>query len=204
MNNYKIYQLFSFFAMKFSYKTLNFNGNKQDELWLINPGHQYYPLIRITSSSIETVMFEEERIRNLIDNIFKRFKIKNGRFLDIHVGQEEILDIEKFDSISLDQNYYSGIEVNDIYPGIHNVVHEVSDPNLEIASILKELNEYGKQAKIQKRNLKVKLPIVTTVTMVICIIMYLITVILEKDYGNINTLIVLGANYKTFTVGLYE
>lgn len=204
MNNYKIYQLFSFFAMKFSYKTLNFNGNKQDELWLINPGHQYYPLIRITSSSIETVMFEEDRIRNLIDNIFKRFKIKNGRFLDIHVGQEEILDIEKFDSISLDQNYYSGIEVNDIYPGIHNVVHEVSDPNLEIASILKELNEYGKQAKIQKRNLKVKLPIVTTVTMVICIIMYLITVILEKDYGNINTLIVLGANYKTFTVGLYE
>ena len=206
MNNmYKLYQLMSFFVMKFSYKTLNIgDSSKKEELWLFNPSHQFYPIIRATLNSIEQVIFEKERVDNIVSNVFRNFHISNGRLLDIHITNEEITDNEVYDSISLNSNYYSGIEVNDIYPGIHNVVHEVNDPNAEISEIVHEINSYTKQARIQKKNLKVKLPVVTTVSIVICVIMYLIEILMMQKYGSIDPLVVLGANYKTFTVGLYE
>lgn len=195
----------SFFVMKFSYKTVNIGESaKNDELWLINPTHQFYPVIRITLNSIEQVIFEKERIDNVVSNVFKGFRISHGRLLDIHVTKEEITDSEVYDSISLDAGYYSGIEVNDMYPGIHNVIHEVSNPQAEINEIVYEINSYARQAKVQKRNLKAKLPRVTAFSIAICIIMYIIEIFMMNKYGSIEPLVVLGANYKTFTVGLNE
>lgn len=195
----------SFFVMKFSYKTLNIGeSSRKEELWLFNPSHQFYPVIRVTLNSIEQVIFEKERVDNIIDNVFKNFRITQGRLLDIHITNEEVTENEVYDSISLNTGYYSGIEVNDIYPGIHNVIHEVNDPNAEINEIVHEINSYTKQARIQKKNLKVKMPLVTGISIVICVVMYLIEILMMQKYGTIDPLVVLGANYKTFTVGLYE
>ena len=204
LNIYKIYQLLSFFVMKFSYRTLNVPNMKKDEIWLVNPSHKYYPLIRITVNSIEQVMFEENRIRETIDLVFNRAKIKEGRYLDLHIYKDEILANELFDSVAIEENYYSGIELNDIYPGIHSVVHQVANPDLEIKEILSELNEYSKKSIAQKRQLKVNIPVITGFTIIICVLMYILSYFLGIKYGDINTAIVLGANYKMFTVGLNE
>lgn len=203
-NFYKVYQLLSFFVLKFSYKTLNVPNGKKDEIWLINPNHEFYPLIRITLNSIEQVIFEKDRLDTIIETVFKRLHINKGRYLDIHISKEEILSDELYDSLSIEDHYYSGVALNDIYPGIQSAVHNVDDGNNEIREILYEINEYTKQAKVQKRNLKEKLPIVTSVTIVICIVMFILTTILSRKFGQINTLIVLGANYKMFTVGLNQ
>ena len=156
-NLYKIYQLISFFILKFSYKTLNVPNKKDDEIWLVNPGHEYYPLIRITLNTIEQVIFEQERIDETVKMVFKRLRINKGRFLDVHVTKDEVLNSEIYDSLALESNYHSGLELNDIFPGINNVVHDVENGTLEIQEIFQELNTYSKQARTQKRNLTFKL-----------------------------------------------
>ena len=199
---YKIYQLLSFFVLKFSYKTLNLPNAREDELWLINRNHEFYPLIRLTTNSIEQVMFEKERIDGVISLVFKQLKINRGRFLDVHITKDEVLSTEIYDSVALEDHYYSGLALNDIYPGIGNVVHNVENGNLEIQEISNEIATYMKQARAQKRNLKVNLPIVTSVSIIISAFFFLITFLLSKSYGQINTLVALGANYQMFTVGL--
>lgn len=201
-NLYKIYQLISFFILKFSYKTLNVPNKKDDEIWLVNPGHEYYPLIRITLNTIEQVIFEQERIDETVKMVFKRLRINKGRFLDVHVTKDEVLNSEIYDSLALESNYHSGLELNDIFPGINNVVHDVENGTLEIQEIFQELNTYSKQARTQKRNLKVKLPLVTSITIAICFGMYLLSQFLGSRYGLTNALIFLGGDYKMFTVGL--
>ena len=205
---YKLYQLISFFVMKFSYKTIQIPNMKNDEMWLVNPSHSYYPLIRITTNSIEQVIFEEERLRETIDFIAKRLRLTKSRMLDVHIGHDDILDEEKFDSIAIDVDYYDGIELKDIYPGIHSVIHHSDNPTLEIKEIINEINTYAIQEKVQKKNLKIKTPKVTSFCMLLSIFMFALTYFLAKRIGGenamINSYIVLGANYKMFTVGLNE
>lgn len=204
-DSYKLYQLMHFFVMKFSYKILNVQGQKNDELFLISPSHSLYPLIRITLSSIEQVTFDKDRLHMITDNIFYQMHIKTGRLLDIHIFQDEILDHEEFDSIALDLDYYAGLELNDIYPGIKNVLHKVADPSKEIEHIMRDLAEYSKASNVQKKKIKRHdLPIVTYVTIAICLIFFILTYLLERNYTSVDSLIALGANYKTFTVGLHE
>ena len=54
-NLYKLYQLLSFFVMKFSYKSAQVPNMKKEEMWLFNPTHRFYPIIRLTLNSIEQV-----------------------------------------------------------------------------------------------------------------------------------------------------
>ena len=201
--NYKLYQMLSFFVMKFSYKTLQAPEMKKDELWLINPTHQYYPIIRLTTNSIEQVIFEENRLNETVTFIKKRLRI-SGRLLDIHLCKDEILSDEAFDSAAFDTNYHSGLDLNDIYPGIRNVIHEVNDPSLEISEIIKEINVYSQKAKIQRKNIREKKPYVTYSVIIICVILQLFTYFLSGTYNEIDVLILLGANYETFTVGLWQ
>ena len=204
--NYKLYQLLSFFVMKFSYKTLQFKDMRQDEIWLVNPFHEFYPLIRITSKSIEQVIFEKARLDEQIENFKKRIGIKKGRFLDIHVYRDEVLEKEAYDSCAIETDYYAGLDLSDIYPGIKKVVHDVSNPELEVREIMQEIGSYSRQAKIQKRNLKAKFPKVTIITMALCLVMMLVATYINMNLADsqIDTLIVLGANYEMFTVGLVE
>ena len=205
---YKLYQLISFFVMKFSYKTLQVPNMKNDEMWLVNPEHKNYPLIRLTLNSIEQVMFEEDRLREIIDFVSKRLRIANGRMLDVHIGHDDILDDELFDSIAIDIDYYDGIELKDIYPGIHNAIHYSDNPNAEIKEIITEINNYAIKEQTQKRRLMPKTPKVTKIVMLICVFVFILEVFLSRQIDGensmINSFIVLGANYKMFTVGLGE
>ena len=106
--NYKLYQLLSFFVMKFSYKTLQFPQMRENEIWLVNPNHEFYPLIRLTSNSIEQVIFEKERLDEMIEGLKKRLHIKKGRFLDIHVYRDEVLEKEAYDSCAIETNDHDG------------------------------------------------------------------------------------------------
>lgn len=204
-NSYLVYQLLSFFVMKFSYKIMNLPSQKAEEIFLINPTNRMYPLIRLTTASIEQVIFEKERLHETVDSVFVSLRMTEGRFLDIHVSDDIISNDEEFDSIAINVDHYSGPDLSDIYPGIKNAVHPVNDANTEIAGILSQLSSYSKTEVKQKRKIKIQdKPIVTYVTMAVCVIMYVITYFLENKYGSVNSLIFLGANYKTFTVGLNE
>ncbi len=205
--SYKLYQLLSFFVTKFSYKIIPVDNSRPNEVFLVGSIDRKYPLIRLTTNSIEQVTFEKERLDETISFIFNRLRIKDGRFLDIHIGRDEILDEEIYDSIAIDIDYYSGPDLNDYYPGIHKVIHEVSDATAEINSILFDLRMVNDNARAQRRAIKKsegKKPIATYIIIAICVFMYALYMLLQRNYSDVNALVALGANYKTFTIGLYQ
>ncbi len=204
---YKLYQLLSFFITKFSYKILRVEDQRNDELFLLRPTDRNYPFIRLTTNSIEQVTFEKNRLDQTISTAFAHFRIKEGRFLDIHITKDEILDVEAYDSIAIDVDYYSGPDLNDYFPGIHNVIHEVQDPAAEINRILADLREVDKDIRTQRRAIrqaKLAKPIATYVIIGICVLMYILYTYLQRTYDQVAVLVAIGANYKTFTVGLLQ
>lgn len=202
VNNYKITQLMHFFFTKFNYKTVIISEFSETEIWLVNPQNPTYQIIRVSINSIEQVIYEKERINNAIEMLANRLRLKEYHFLDIHIGHDEILDNELYDSLAIDDNYYDGIDVAYAYPGIKKAVHEVANPDAEIKYLLNDMNETAKNAIKQKRKIK-KIPMpVTYVTMALCIINFLISLYLQSRYDSASAMIFLGADYKTFTLGL--
>lgn len=199
---YKVTQLMHFFYTKFSYKTVIVSKAQDNEIWMINPSNGTYAIIRITVNSIEQVIFEQERINETIKLLKHRLRLENAAFLDIHVGHDEILDDEIYDSVAIDSDYYDGKDINYAFPGIKNVVHEVEDQNSEIKRLVDDINESAQIAKQQKRRLN-KIPLlVTYIVMAICLLNYLGVYLLKLNYDQISSMIVLGADYKMFTLGL--
>jgi len=208
MNNdiYKIYQLISFFVNKFSYQSFLISDYKKDnEIWLSNKTSHAYQLIRISNSSLEEVVFDEERINKYIAFYESHQKIKDVRFVDIHVSNEKVGINEKYNTVCINSNYYDGIDLSKDYPGINSVVHEVNDDKQEINNIINTINEANKAKS--KANLKAKLIvsnpyIVTITTIILCVISYILSYILSDTYSSSSSLIFLGADYKMFTLGL--
>ena len=86
MGSYKLYQLIAFFVMKYSYKIINVQGQKADEIFLINPGHNYYPLIRLTIASIEQVTFEKDRLHGCVGSFADTGRLhESGTFCSLRL-----------------------------------------------------------------------------------------------------------------------
>ena len=203
-NTYKITQLLHFFLTKFNYKSVILSRVQKDEVWLVNGENQTYSLIRITTKSIEQVIYEKSRLDESINFLVNKLRLPNRTFLDIHIGKDIILDDEVYDSIAIDNDYYDGIDVSFAYPGIKNVVHETSDPIAETKQLINDINETVVTARKQKRNLR-KIPmIVTYVTMTICVINFILSFLLQMNYDSVASMIVMGADYKMFTLGLNQ
>ena len=202
IGNYKIMQLMHFFFTKFNYKMVVIPEFADRELWMANPTNNTYPIIRITENSIEQVIYEKDRLDKTIAVISSKMHLSQNKFLDIHVGHDEILDSEVYDSIAIDIDYYDGIDVNYAFPGIKYAIHEVSDAQAEINYLLNDMNEIAHTAIKQQRQLKRPKMLVTYVVMALCIINFLATMFLQTKYDHVASMIVTGADYKMFTLGI--
>ena len=204
-NLYKLYQLFNFFNAKFSYQMVNFgeNANKK-ELWIANPTNNAYQLIRLTTSTLETVEFEKTRIDKNIASFSRAFKGKTLSFLDIHVTREEVYDEEVYDSVSMDSDYYDGLDVSEAYPGIKHVIHDVKDPNAEIQAIIKDVNRNYKERVQQKKALR-RIPNGATLALIIiAVVVHALQFFLGMKYPQTAIDIILGADYRFFTQSLHQ
>ena len=204
-NFYKILQLFQFFTMKFSYTRSVFPQDKGDEMWFVNTNNNTYQLIRATFASIGAVSFEKDRIDRNIMAVARSIKQTKISFLDIHITNEDITPDELYDSLCMEINHYSGVDLSDSYPGIKCVMHEVSDPEIEATLILKEIASMNKEMQQQKKILRKKqLPYVTYSLIALCIINFLFVFLLSNNYSLASSLVVMGADYTGFTLGIYQ
>ena len=206
---YKSFQLYDFFVNRYSYTSFRLMGglSQEGELWLVSKDDPNYQVIRISNRSTESAIDESEKINTIIDVCKQRFYLKNVRFLDIHVCQDEVYE-EKYDTSCIEIGFHSGIDLNEIYPGVYDVIHETVDEENEIKRLLDSINSRIRELKLKERKRPIFYkflhnPIAVTVNLIaVCTFMYLLTIRYSSRYSDTATLVYLGADYKMFTLGL--
>lgn len=202
---YKMYQLMEFFITKYNFNNVlvkEYIG--KNEVWLANK-NSIYSIIRITMANLDEVYSSKTRIEEYINVVSKSFKIK-AKFLDIHICKDEVLKNEEFDTLCIDENYINGVDAISYYPLIDKVIHSVEKPEDEIANKITLINKSAKEnLKAKKRKLKAKFKInATLIISIISIVVSFITLILSRKFDSTTAYILMGADYKFFTLGLHE
>lgn len=210
---YKIFQVMEFFITKYSYVSVQIkNLVKPEEAFIVSPDNKQYPLIRISTTPVLNSKYDKERIDKIVEVLSAQFVLDSSKVLDIHVGNDKVNNDEPYKTISINSNYYSGDNLENIYPGIHNIIVETSNEEEalkksidNINSAVRSFREKAKNRPLYKKMKDAKCP-VTFIVMTVCIILFILTLILEYKggYTASASLIALGANYKMFTLGLKQ
>ena len=204
---YKLYQLVDCFTTNYGYKNYVLNHLKSqifDEVWLFNKDNRHYQIIRITMSNANDSS-HDENINTYISFFKAQFRLEEIKFLDIHICKDEYNEnIELYDYINLDIDYAAGIDVRKIYPKIYKCLHSVEDENKEVDNIFEKMRKHYNKHNPMASNLSKKY-LCTIIIMAICVINYLVSIYLKFKFNDDTaSLIIVGADYKTFTLGLKQ
>lgn len=210
-NTYKVFQLMEYFITNFDYVSFRVQGlDKENEILIASKTNPNYQIIRITTASVESSFYDNDRF-NTYKNVIKgQFSLNDIKLLDIHIGKDEIEGNDENTTISIDSNFHSGIDLSKEYKGIYDVVHDVNDEESEIKKRVLNINKTFLKIKdkAKKRPLLQKIKElhapVTLGICVFCVLMYIITAILSRKYSIETVVIFLGAQYNTFTLGLHQ
>lgn len=202
-------QLTYYFVKNWSYKLIS-TKDAQNEIWLGNPEHPSYPVIRISGTKVSSVFFDKSRILNIAQTVMKLFS-RQADLLDIHISKE--LEEEKEESIQLVTINTEAISDPDLltsFPDLNQAIQKVEDPQEEFQRITKLIEENDRQKmKAAKGKNRSTMPVATLVIIAICVVVFLAVNLLTYKFGNIegasiSSSILLGAYYKAFVVGLNE
>lgn len=202
-NLYKIYQIESILVTKYGFRQVmikSYDSFFQSESWLVNFEDKNYQIIRI---SFFDCHFDENHIHRINDYLYylSNKKSKEFKFLDIHINTNPYDEkLEIYDYVNIEENYYAGIDLSNIYPEIYNCVHNSKNPK----------NEFRKQFGFMKSKLvenRNKLPFLkkhtflfTFVTIGLCCLMFLLQSILARATDSTSSFLLLGADYKILTL----
>ena len=205
--NYKILQVATILIEKYNFKRVQFSGFNdvhKSELWLSNDQDFYFQLIRVTTDSAAEYEADKQRINAAIEAVNKKDN-RYYRFLDIHISNDKYdILLEDYNYLNLEDGYADGYNVFGFYPEIYNVVKTSDDSKKELSNIINNVVKIRKQKELQKPFFKRSYPFVTIGFIIVCLIVYIIEVILKSKYDESAVLVLLGAEYKTFTVGLKQ
>ena len=204
---YKLIQLTEFFITNYKYAQIalkQYSDLISSEMWLLNAENKDYQVIRISFSSADQYQFEKDRIDEYM-TIFKTC-CKNPKLLDIHINREiHNPETEPFDYLNINNNYADGVDLTNIFPDIYKAIHIVKNPNLEIKNLGIKLRKSVKK-NTHRKFLLLKNPYFFTILIsLICIVVYLTYMFMKIKYDDSSSIFVfLGAEYKTFTLGLKQ
>lgn len=206
MNNkniYKLYQLMEYFNNKYNYQAVLISNNiKKDEVWLINKDRPKYKVIRISLENIDLVNYDIERKGQILKALSSRM-MEDCDLLDILVGNNDVID-EHFPTISIDENYYDGINLDDSFPEIKNIIHTPDNIENDIKKSLNNINSHSLNLSRKRRSSLKGKSLATNILIAICIIIFGLNIILSNIYSPSTAHVVLGADYKMFTLGLRQ
>ena len=200
-NKTRLMQIAAFLIKNHSYQFVSVQQSEH-EIWLVNPKNDEYPVIRLTSNESGALYFDKNRVLQIHSAISQVFK-RESRLLQLCINDENSVDEDDEILISVvrrDQNY--GFDVNSVFPGIQKALTPFDNPQIEYALILKELEMNSHQKAVQKSKLlKNKLPMVTSVIIALCVMIYGAVNLLAEAHGDqIACAVAMGAYYKAFVV----
>lgn len=200
-----MYQLADVFVSKYSYLQISLNKYaqyKEKEIWFASADNNDYQLIRATFAEAENFEYDSERVADYIQYMMAYTK-KDVRFLDIHISNSEYnSEYEPYDYINLEEGYYAGVTAKDVYPELADAIHSVENKEKEIKKIA---NRMISSIKKKRNNLILKSSMksyVTSSVIVICVALQFIVTYLSFNNANASVLVMCGALYNTFTLGL--
>ena len=203
-------QLTEFFVNRFGYKHILINYYDEDsktygnELVFVNKENPYYQVIRVCDYQLNKKDFYNKSLLSILDKLTKENTIsKDSIFLDIHICKDLVNeDTSEYDLICIDDGFYSGIDLEEVFPGLKDCVHPIEEKGLKTL-----LNKIDEKVRQERR----KLPFLirndnffTKVIMGICIVITLISMFLSLTYSEAASEIFLGGDYMTFTLGLKQ
>lgn len=207
---YKMYQLIDVIVNKYGYSQVmlqKYNDLIYDEAWFIDTNSTNYQVIRISFFKASEFSLDAARFNEYLYYFKTIMKDKDINILDIHIGKEEYKkENEIYDQVIVDENYMQGVEIDNIFPEIRTAIKECKNQDKLISDVLKRVEK-----TIAKKNKShpflLRHPhIVTDIVSIVCIIVFLISLyfkyVLTDDISA--AFIILGADYKTFTLGLHQ
>ena len=175
--------------------------NDPREYWALNKNDPHYQLIRVSGKKASSFQSEAQRIK-LVIQYFGKDIGRIPAFLDIHVSDETYdQSFEEYDYMNIDSEFHNGVDVSGIYPDIYSSLKDKAEANT-IRYAAKEAINYRKE-KV-KEFYELKSCGFTYGIIVLCFIIYLIEVLLARNYDDACAYIIMGADYKTFTLGLRQ
>lgn len=192
-----VYQLAHYFVMNYAYKFIEVPGNRH-EIWLGSNEVVQYPIIRITSTPVNSTFFDKPRL-NANYTAIAKFLHVDAKLLDIHINDGEIDSFEDdIVQVAIKDNKIEGTDIQNTFPTI-----------LQYAQ-MEERNQLSSEEKLRAMSQKQKKTFkeyatVTNIIIVICIAVFLFANYIAYLMGGgsealVNAAIVVGGYYKTFIV----
>ena len=210
-DTYKIFQLMEYFITKYDYISFKISGlERNNELFIASKTNPHFQIIRISTSSYGSVFYDDNRLLTYQKIISQQFNLDNVKLLDIHINHDKPNGNDKFTTVCMDSNYHAGFDISTYYPGVYEVIHDVTDQENEIKQRIMSINntfiklkQEAKKRPLLKKIKDLQAPITLTICL-ICIVFYVITFLLSSKYDLASVLIMIGAQYNTFTLGLHQ
>lgn len=198
-------QIVYMFLNKYEYRLINV-GNQpiKSELWLANPNGQY-PVIRVTTKSIATNFFDNERLVQTKDAIMGLVNTK-GKMLSIHIS-DELSDKNEKDivEVCLTKDYLSDDSILETYPLLTNTIKATDDPQADYDAITKAINIIQMKGYSKSKSWVVGDRTTIYIIMAVCIgIFFLSNMLYQLSTSKTVIAVALGALYKTFVYGNFE
>lgn len=210
VESHKEIQLAEFFVNQFGYNHILINyfdeetNTHGNELIFVNKDNPYYQIIRVCEYPLNQKDFFNKSLVGVFDKLTKEKQIsKDSIFLDIHLTRELVNEYTSdYDLICIDDNFYSGIDLEEIFPGLKDCVHPTEAKNLK--TLLKKIDDKVKQERKKLPFLKRYDNLFTLILIGICSLVTLISFILSMNYSTAAAEIFMGGDYMTFTLGLKQ
>lgn len=205
-NDAILLQLAHYFVLKHEYRFVPTQKSK-DEIWLSNPNHRTYPVIRLSTNSLGSTFFDKERILTMFKTILGTFD-GSLKLLDIHAVDEPVTDPD--DDIVVISVSPTAVSTSDQpmadFTDINEAIIPIEDPKKSYQELIKEINDAHLNRKVSRKRFDFStLPMVSVVFAALAFVNFLFIQILGYAYGDIYAAsILLGAYYKTFVASGFE
>lgn len=199
-----MFQLVNYFVKKYNYQIVTVKQQKND-VWLINPRNERYPVIRLSVGKMSGESTEYDYIRS-VHRILLDLTHREGKLLAIRMDAEEnTFSNENMDMVCMAPTYLSDMKLNKTFTNIDQVIHEVKNNQDEFASLTRSLEEFAmKKQKFHRPKLK-EIPRVTLTISLISIFLFLVVTLLAfQNKDIVSSSIISGAYYKMNVVVGHE
>lgn len=177
-----------------------------EEIMLFNKDDPNYQIIRVTTRKQDLLSKDLERLNHYSMQFGFINKLESIHFLDIYIGTDPISTKDpQVDRLHLYEDGYSrGIDVSSFYPKICNLLKSDTLDQNKIAQELTSRRQHieASISKTKKKNSLLELNAATYTIIGICCLVYLVSLFFNGKYASSAVYVLMGADYKTFTLGL--
>lgn len=206
---YDIYafQLLHFLVTQHGYQIVTIKQQRED-IWLMNPLHAAYPIIRLSTSDNAQTLQNLEYLRQVHRAISDMVK-REGKLLILNTNPESRpIDNDFLNQVIIQPGNCEDTTVTEAFLGIVDIPHEVEDRQKEYIRITRSLEEMQMNMIRKQRKemgLLKRIPKLTGILCLICIAMWLISSMVAMYLeSNVQAAILCGAYYKMNVVSMHE